>query len=148
MASERSTCVNRGRRYGILNQDIVITDDLHNSDSSSIDHVSGSTKSSRLAFFGFITIVFWIGLVSGPMFAQVESQTSTSEVRTWRDELAETQRKIVSYSQNKSTDRFSRVKEPERLLTFLKDGVVLGIAIDQSPSEQVPSTIEYARWAV
>ena len=52
----------------------------------------------------------------------------------------------VSYGQNKSTDRFSRVKEPERLLTFLKDGVVLGIAIDQSPSEHVPSTIEYARW--
>lgn len=117
-------------------------------DSSSIDCISGSTKNLRWAFLAFITLVFGFDLVSGPMFAQVESQTSTSEVRTWRDELAETQRKIVSYSQNKSTDRFSMVKEPERLLTFLKDGVVLGIAIDQSPSEQVPSTIEYARWAV
>lgn len=118
-------------------------------DSSSIDHVSGSTKSSRLAFFGFITIVFWIGLVSEPMFAQVGSQATSSEARrTKRDSLAESQRKIAAYSQNKSTDRFSMVKEPERLLTFLKDGVVLGIAIDQSPSEQVPSTIEYARWAV
>ena len=52
----------------------------------------------------------------------------------------------ISNGPDKPTDHFSNVKTPERLLTFLKDGVVLGIAIDQSPNEQVPSTIEYAKW--
>lgn len=52
----------------------------------------------------------------------------------------------VTNGPDEPTDRFSKVETPERLLTYVKDGVILGMAVDHSRSEQVPSTIEYAKW--